>query len=228
VKKVFTIVKANSDRVPQKNFRILGGKPLWRWLIDELSDFHLYVNTDSDELLEELEKLPHVTAIKRNIEYVEWERNAQHRGSPVMAMVKEFCEEYLSLNEDFALVHVTSPFLKSETLKIAFNEYNASDSHSLHSVKPIQDALMFKRENKVVPSNFEFSRVSRTQDLEPIYQSLGAFFVMNRKNLERENYARLNESSNLFTLSPLEAIEIDNEDDYFLAQIVANSLKGES
>jgi CMP-N-acetylneuraminic acid synthetase len=224
VKKVFTIVKADSERVPKKNFRVLGGKPLWKWLVDELSDFHVYVNTDSDTLIKELDKLPHVTPIKRSVEHVEWEKDAQYRGSPVMAMVKEFCEAYLSKRENFALVHVTSPFLKADTLQEAFREYEASDSHSLHSVKAIQDALMFNRSSKIVPSNFDFNKVSRTQDLEPIYQSLGAFFIMNREKLEKENYSRLNESSNLFPLSPLEAIEIDNEDDYLLAQVVARSL----
>lgn len=227
MKKVFTIIKANSERVPQKNFRDLGGKPLWRWLVDELKGFDLYVNTDSESLLEELGQLSHVTAIKRSVEHIEWERDAEHRGSPVMAIVKEFCEGYLEKDESFALVHVTSPFLKAETLMSAFQEYETLNSHSLHSVKAIQDALMFKRKGLVEPSNFNFNRVSRTQDLEPIYQSLGAFFIMNREKLERKSYRRLDGTSSLFSLSPLEAIEIDNEDDYMLAQIVANSIKGE-
>lgn len=228
MKKVFTIIKENSQRVPQKNFRELGGKPLWRWLVDELSDFELYINTDSVTLIQELKSYSHVKIIKRSIEHIEWELEAEHRGSPVMSMVQQFCQEYLSDEENFALVHITSPFLKEKTLKTAFQEYENNNSYSLHSVKKIQDALMFNRNGLIEPSNFVFDRVSRTQDLEPIYQSLGAFFIMNKEKLEMNNYRRLSEASIVFPLSPLEAIEIDNEDDFSLSQLVAESLKGDN
>ncbi len=226
MRKIFTIIKENSERVPKKNFRTIGGKPLWRWLIDELSDCKIYVNTDSDSLYNELKEFSHVIPVRRSEKHIEWEDNAIQLGSPVMDMVKEFCEGYLSESEDFALVHVTSPFLKAETLETAFKLYENSESHSLHSVKSIQDALMYEREGKVDPYNFTFDRVSRTQDLEPIYQSLGAFFIMNNVKLQEEKYKRLDNSTILFPLSPLESVEIDNEDDYLLAKLIAKSLKG--
>lgn len=225
MRKVFTIIKENSERVPKKNFRIIGGKPLWRWLIDELSDCEIYVNTDSDSLYDELKQFSHVIPIRRSEKHIEWEENAVQLGSPVMDMVKDFCEGYLSKNENFSLIHVTSPFLRADTLEKAFKQYENSDGHSLHSVKSIQDALMYKREGKVDPYNFTFERVSRTQDLEAIYQSLGAFFIMNNKKLQDKNYKRLDNSTILFPLTPLESVEIDNEDDYVLAKLIAKALK---
>lgn len=225
MRKVFTIIKEKSERVPEKNFRIIGGKPLWRWLIDELSDYEIYVNTDSDSLYKELKGFSHVVPVKRSERHIDWENNASQLGSPVMDMVKEFCEDYLSESEDFALVHVTSPFLKAVTLENAFKLYENSKGYSLHSVKSIQDALMYKREGKVSPYNFTFDRVSRTQDLEPIYQSLGAFFILNNTKLQNGHFNRLDNSTILFPLSPLESVEIDNSDDFLLATLVAKALK---
>lgn len=223
-KKVFTIVKAESERVPGKNFLDLDGKPLWRWLVDELDEFELYVNTDSESLYNELKKSSQITVIKRSEKHVEWETKASELGSPVMDMVREFCETYLSNDEDFALVHVTSPFLKSETLKSAFNLFDNRVNHSVHSVKSIQDFLMCDSEGGLVPMNFSFDRVSRTQDLAPVYQSLGAFFIMNSKNLLDNSYQRLLSTSIPMPVTQLESVEIDTLDDFVFATVAAKSI----
>src|SRR5262245_43124217 len=47
----WTLIKANSSRVPGKNFRLLGGRPLFSWILDTLSDLpeveQVIVNTDA-------------------------------------------------------------------------------------------------------------------------------------------------------------------------------------
>lgn len=227
MRKVFTIIKENSKRLPNKNFLELGGKPLWRWLVDELHDFEVYVNTDSLELLEELKGVPHVKTISRSQIHIDWEKNAEKLGSPVMDMVKEFCENHVNSNENFALGHVTSPFLQSNTLEKAFSELEDYDFYSVHSVKKIQDCIMSDKDGVIVPDNFSFTRVSRTQDLEPIYQSLGAFFILNSSKLLGADYERLSSNSLLYPVSAVEAIEIDNEDDYELAKFVAQTITGD-
>lgn len=223
--KVFTIIKENSERISAKNFRDLAGKPVWKWLIDELKDFDVYVNTDSEKLLDELQRYPNVTTIKRSKAHIDWELNAEIMGSPVMDMVRDFTEQYVAINEDFALVHVTSPFLKAETLKKAFSLYKQSNAYSLHSVRRIQDALMRYHEDKLIPENFCFDRVSRTQDLDPVYQSLGAFFIMNRALLIKNQFKRLMKNSLTYPLANYESIEIDHEVDLELANLVAIGLQ---
>jgi CMP-N-acetylneuraminic acid synthetase len=223
-RKVFTIIKASSERVPGKNFLDLGGKPLWRWLVDELSGFDVYINTDSDELIDELSKFDHVTPIKRASTHIEWEERSSEIGSPVMDMVKEFCESYLGASENFALVHVTSPFLKAETLSVAFDGFQPEINHSLHSVRKIQDFLMEVSGDELSPLNFSFDHVCRTQDLAPIYQSLGAFFIMNSSTLRAKNYQRLAFSSLAIPLSLIECVEIDTQDDFSFAQLLSSKI----
>lgn len=222
--KIFTIIKEASERVPGKNFRVLGGKPLWRWLVDELSEFDLYINTDSISLEEQLGSFSNVTCIRRSQRHIDWELNAGALGSPVMDMVRQFCDESLGVDEDFALVHVTSPFLKADTLKRAYSSFDSSVHHSAHSVKHIQDALMRIEQGAVVPTNFTFDNVQRTQDLAPVYQSLGAFFIMNSRTLLESNLQRLSGDSILIPLSPVESIEIDTEEDFDFADLIAHSM----
>lgn len=223
-RKVFTIIKASSERVPGKNFLELGGKPLWRWLVDELSGFDVYINTDSDELIADLSGFDHVTSIKRASKHIEWEERSSEIGSPVMDMVKDFCESYLEDSDSFALVHVTSPFLKAETLNASFDGFQPEINHSLHSVKKVQDFLMEMSDDELSPLNFSFDHVCRTQDLSPVYQSLGAFFIMNSSTLRAKNYQRLAYSSLPVPLSLVESVEIDTEDDFSFAQLLSNTI----
>lgn len=228
MRKVFAYIKKQSERLPEKNFLDLNGKPLWKWLIEELCEFDLYVNTDSKNLYNELKSYAHVTPIIRSKKHVDWEKHAKDLGSPAMDMVKEYCEKYLDVDEDFAVVHVTSPFLRSTTLKSAFTLFEETDCHSVHSVKKIQDFMLSQKDGVVTPENFKFAHISRTQDLDPLYQSLGAFFILNSTKLHDTNYQRLMSNSILYPISEIEAIEIDEEDDFNFAKIVAHSLIGES
>ena len=227
MRKVFTYIKEKSERLPGKNFLDLNGRPLWKWIIEELEEFDLYVNTDSEGLYKELKSYAHVTPIKRSRKHIEWEKRAKDLGSPAMDMVKEYCEKYLNVAEDFAVVHVTSPFLKTATLKNAFALFEENDCHSVHSVRKIQDFVLSEKDGVLSPENFTFNHISRTQDLDPMYQSLGAFFVLNSTKLDEANYQRLLPTSILYPVSAIESIEIDQEEDFNFAKIVARSTLGE-
>ena len=49
--------KANSERVVGKNFKILGSKPLYKWILDKLLEIDqinkIVINTDARKLLKE-------------------------------------------------------------------------------------------------------------------------------------------------------------------------------
>ena len=49
--KFFVIIKDKSERVPDKNFVLLGNKPLWMHLLDKLQDEQVFVDTDSTRIL---------------------------------------------------------------------------------------------------------------------------------------------------------------------------------
>jgi CMP-N-acetylneuraminic acid synthetase len=59
--KFFIIIKEKSERLPNKNFLDLGGIPLYKHLLNELSTEDVYIDTDSDTIFNECKTLDKVT-----------------------------------------------------------------------------------------------------------------------------------------------------------------------
>ena len=161
--KVFIPIKEESQRVPKKNFRAFGGKPLWKHTLDKLTDYDVYVNTDSESIIKQIkETYTNVTPIKRM---------QCHIGNevPVNWMLGYFANE---CHEDdiVAQVHVTSPFLKVETLDKIFNMFKGGGVDSVATVDVIQ-ARCWRTEapKRFIPINHDPEILEQTQDINPIY-----------------------------------------------------------
>ena len=108
---------------------------------------------------------------------IDWENDKSIVSSPVEDMLFDFCKT-LERSEIVVLTHITSPFLKKQTIFDAVDMLqNDQNSKSIHSVHKIQDFVWVKKENEIMPINFKTDRVQQTQDLSPIFVSKGAFFI---------------------------------------------------
>ena len=135
--KIFTIIKEQSDRIPNKNFIDVNGHPLWWNLLSELDGLDITVNTDSQKFIKQLQSydLKTITVIKRLQKHIDWENNKNIDSSPVEDMLFDFCKT-LDRSEIVILTHVTSPFLKKETIFDAVNMLNNNKkTKSIHSIK---------------------------------------------------------------------------------------------
>tara|TARA_Y100000739_G_scaffold228802_1_gene241531 strand:+ start:2290 stop:2976 length:687 start_codon:yes stop_codon:yes gene_type:complete len=224
--KFFTIVKKKSERIKEKNFQnITYDIPLWKWTVENLisDDNKIYINTDSKILLNEILKNPNMIGIERSKEHIEWEEKSHNSGSPVESMFKDFCENYTdNKNEKVCLFHVTSPFVSLETIKKA-SCFLDKGFDSVQSVKKIKDFLFFLEDYDVLPINYDPKLVQRTQDLKPVYMSLGAFFISRAKDVIKTG-RRLPGKCFNYELNSLEAIEIDNYDQLDLARLIAENI----
>ena len=168
--KIFTIIKENSERIPDKNFIEINGHPLWWHLISELDGLDITVNTDSPKFIKQLQsyKLKSINVIKRHQKHIDWENNKNIDSSPVEDMLFDFCKT-IDASETIVLTHVTSPFLKKKTIIDAANMLDDDKkSKSIHSIQLIKDFVWVKKNSQVSPVNFFTDRVQRTQDLSPI------------------------------------------------------------
>lgn len=224
--KFFTIVKNKSERVKEKNFQIISNDiPLWKWTIEKLisAGNKIYINTDSNLILHEIEGNSSLVGINRSREHIKWEDKSFKSGSPVEDMFKEFCEDYVeNKNEKVCLFHVTSPFISLETIQKA-SSYLDKGYNSVQSVRKIQDFLFFKNNNGILPINYDLNIVQRTQDLKPVYMSLGAFFISRAKDVIKTG-RRLPGRCFNYELNSLESIEIDDYDQLNLARLIAKNL----
>jgi CMP-N-acetylneuraminic acid synthetase len=219
--KIFTIIKEESKRIPDKNFADIDGHPLWWHLLSELEGLDVTVNTDSQKFLKQLRSsnLKSIQVIEREQRHINWENDESIDSSPVEDMLFDFCET-INREEIVVLTHVTSPFLKKETIFDAVNVLqNDHGTKSIHSILQVQDFVWLKKENNANPINFFTDRVQRTQDLSPILVSKGAFFIAKAGDI-LDQRKRLPEPLIFFPLNHTQALEIDNYEDLEFARLL--------
>ena len=67
----FIIIKKNSQRIKNKNFKILKKKELWQHLILSLKGQKVFIDTDSDQIIQKCKKLfPWVYPYKREKKFI--------------------------------------------------------------------------------------------------------------------------------------------------------------
>jgi len=223
--KIFTIIKEDSKRIPNKNFIEVNGQPLWWHLLSELEGLDITVNTDSQKFIEQLEEsnLKSIKVIKRKQKHIDWENDKSIDSSPVEDMLFDFCKT-LDRSEIVVLTHITSPFLKKQTIFDAVEMLqNDQNAKSIHSVHQIQDFVWVKKKNEASPVNFQTDRVQQTQDLSPIFVSKGAFFIAKVGDI-LDQRKRLPEPLLFFSLDHVQSIEIDNFEDLDFAKLFKEGL----
>lgn len=219
--KIFTIIKEESKRIPEKNFKNINDYPLWWHLLSELDGLDVTVNTDSQKFLKTLQtyNLKSIKVIKRKQKHIDWENNENIDSSPVEDMLFDFCET-VDKSEIVVLTHITSPFLKKETIFSAVEMLeNNHTAKSIHSVQQVQDFVWIKKDSELIPVNFFTDRVQRTQDLPPILVSKGAFFIAKAGDI-LDQRRRLPEPLIFFPLNHTQSVEIDNFDDLEFAKLL--------
>jgi len=218
--KYFLIIKEHSERIKGKNFIDLGGRPLWKHLVYELEGEDVYIDTDSPQIIEECKNLSWVTAYPRKQDFIEYENNDKSCLSPVLMMINNFIDTYVKDDKEIIVTpHVTSPFLKKETIENASTKLQEGYD-SVHSVTSHQEFSYYQGK----PINFDLDVVQKTQDLEPIVMSNGAFFIFTKK-IFKENNNRIGKKPYFYVLPPIEDVEIDNNNDLKLAKIIYKGWK---
>jgi CMP-N-acetylneuraminic acid synthetase len=221
--KIFIIIKENSERVHEKNFRLLGNIPLWKHLVCELKDHDVFIDTDSPRVISDSLDMTWVHAYPREQRFIDYEEYNDLNLSPVLMMIDNFLDNYVEdENEIIVATHVTSPFLKASTILAAAKILEKDDVYdSVHSVVEHQEFSWLGQ--NMSPINFDPSVVQRTQDLPVITMSNGAFSIF-RKSMFKKLNNRIGQRPYYYTLNAPESIEIDTEEDLNLANIVRRGL----
>ncbi len=226
--KIFTYIKKDSNRVKRKNFQLIGGVQLWKHLMYELNELEreIFIDTDSEEIIQDCEvdpRLSNVVAYPRSNNFIEIENDPDNHLSPANLMLENFLDTYV-VDEDevIVLTHVTSPFLRKETILNVLNLYNSGKYEYVHSVNREKDFAFL--ENFENPINFDPNVIQRTQDLSPIYFSNGAFFFMTKRIFKR-NKNRWGSNIYFYPLNAIEGVEIDYPEDLELAKIIYGGMK---
>lgn len=208
-------MRHNSERVKGKNYRLLAGIPLYHHVVRTLSAVPeidlIVVDTDSDFIIDDCAAyFPHVEVLRR----------PEHLRDGAIAMNDVLLNTLEQVDADIVVqTHSTNPFLKAETVSAALKLFAAPgcEFDSVFSVTRLQ-ARLWDAETR--PVNHDPSVLLRTQDLAPLFIENSCFFVFTPELL-RERGNRIGAHPKMFEMAPLEAVDIDIEEDFALAAAIA-------
>tara|TARA_B110000211_G_scaffold233297_1_gene299117 strand:- start:1757 stop:2416 length:660 start_codon:yes stop_codon:yes gene_type:complete len=214
----FIIIKHNSERIKKKNFKKLGKVELWKHLITTLKGQKVFIDTDSKKIIKDCKKMfPWVTAYSRDKKFIKLENNKN--ASPTLLMIKNFLSKYVKNPEEIIITtHVTSPFVKLKTFRSAVKKLKNHDSVAAVT-KDYNFAWLENKKKKLIPVNFNPKIITKTQNLNPIIQSNGAFFIFKKKTFTKYNN-RIGKKPYYFEINFPESIEIDVKEDLRLARLL--------
>lgn len=207
-------MRHHSERVPGKNYRPLAGKPLFHHILQNLHEVpeinQIVVDTDSPVITEGIrEQFPKVHVLER----------PQHLRADDIPMNDILVYDTSQVDSDFFLqTHSTNPFLTSETISRSIHallsQYPGYDS--LFSVTRLQTRL-WDQLGRAINHNPEV--LLRTQDLPPVYEENSCIYIFERNTLvQRHN--RLGYRPLMFPIDAREALDIDEEIDFQIANLI--------
>jgi CMP-N-acetylneuraminic acid synthetase len=207
-------MKQNSERVKGKNFRDLGGRPLFRWILDTLQQVdaisRVVINTDARAILAEKGLTDSERVLIRD-------RKPELCGDTV-SMNLVLADDVENVEADvYLMTHTTNPFLSPKTIVTALERYRtavgAGNADSLFTVNKIQTRF-YRGDGS--PVNHDPNNLVRTQDLEPWYEENSNLYIFSRASFEATR-ARIGKKPMLFEISKSEAVDIDNQEDWNIA-----------
>jgi len=211
-------MKGHSERVPNKNLRSFCGKPLCHWTILSLQKSRyvkdIVVNTDSQEIAK---------TIRQNFDRVKIiDRPNEIRGDFVSMNIIIAYDLSQLPGEHFLQTHSTNPLLNTETIDKGIELYfhNLGMHDSLFTVTR-HNARFYWSDRS--PINHDPQEMLRTQDLPPIFEENSNLYIFSRESFTQSGNRRIGLRPYLFETNKLEAIDIDEEDDFLLAELICQA-----
>jgi|TergutMp193P3_1026864.scaffolds.fasta_scaffold117154_2 CMP-N-acetylneuraminic acid synthetase len=204
-------IKLNNERLPGKNTKLLGKKPLISYCLKTLLTIkeiqNIYVYCNSEEIIKFLPD--GITFLKRPKELDSSVTNF----TQIFEMFKQ------EINSDiYIYMHATSPFLTPETIRRGLDAVLKGEYDSAFCAQTIQDYLW--QDGK--PLNFDPANLPRTQDLPIIFKETNGVYVFRREVFE-EQHRRIGKKPYMLIVGCKESIDIDSEEDFHFAEIMLNS-----
>lgn len=212
----FVPIKLNNERLPGKNLKKFSdGTPLVNVILEKLAGLkgdcidEVYCYCSSEEIVDYLP------------EGVEWLQRPTF-------LDDKFCkgrtiyEEFVKTVEAdvYILCHATAPFTTTEHIKECIEAVQSGKYSSAFAGQKLQ--TFFWKDGK--PFNFDLKNPPRTQDMEAFYVENPSPYVFTKEVFE-EYHARSGLNPFIVECDAAECVDIDNADDFELADAVYSFLK---
>ena len=207
-------IKEMSKRVKSKNFRSFCGEPLYRYFMKKLIDSpfdEVFIDTDSTEISE----------------------YARGMGWKVIKRVPELAADSANGNDlllyeagvvdadIYFQLFITAPLLLPQTINEAYKIMTTEMEYdSLFTATEIYSWFWYN--NK--PVNYDPKVLPRSQDATPIIRETTGLYAIRRDALLK-NKCRIGENPYMLYVGEMEAMDIDTEQDFRVAEIIFSHIK---
>lgn len=212
----FIPVRGGSKSIPLKNIKPFCGKPLIYWNLNALEQVRkideIVVATDSREIEEAVKGFN----FKKVRIYQRDPKNAQDQSSTESVMLEYMKNAKLPDSDLFILVQATSPLTQAKDFSGALTLLAKGKYDSLLTCVRTK-RFFWTGEGK--PVNYDFRKRPRRQDFAGMLMENGAFYI-NTVGRIKKNECRLSGRIAVYEMDEFTAIEIDEEDDWPIAEQV--------
>lgn len=215
--------RGGSKRLPGKNIRMLGGKPLIVWSIDVAKDIpeicDILVSTDDQSIAE---------VCKAAGAFVPWLRPAELATDTASSVdvalhALDWYEAEKGAVDGLLLLQPTSPFRTQATIQRGIELFGRYGHQPVLAVSPTHAHPMWTLKmdgDYLVPFMQEHGLETRSQDLPAAYVVNGSFYLINPQELGVCRSFVGTKTIPLLIKSPQESLDIDTDWDFKMAEFV--------
>lgn len=206
-------MKLNNSRLPQKNTKsFTNGNPLCYYILSTLltlSDIdEVYVYCSNPDIIEYLPV---------GIKFLKRDESLDTDTTKINEVLSAFAKDVHA--DYYVMTHTTAPFISAESIAKGIKAVRVDGYDSAFAVKLLQDFIWQNGK----PFNYDLDCIPRTQDLEPLYVETSGFYIFNSRVIN-ELHRRIGYNPCLIEVSEIESIDIDEAEDFEIADAVYNKL----
>lgn len=206
-------MKLNNSRLPGKNIkRFDNGEPLCHYILNTLLKVkeidEVYVYCSNEEIIQ---------YIPEGVRYLKRSSQLDLDTTKINEVIAAFAAEVPA--DVYVQTHVTSPFVKAETISKGIEAVLSCEFDSAFAVENI-GTFMWKDGH---PMNYDLDNIPRTQDLDPIYAETSGFYIF-RPEVIRDYHRRIGNKPKLVEVSKIEAADVDEAEDFLICNAIYNQI----
>ena len=205
----FVPAKGSSERLSNKNSRIIHGKPLYYHAIDKLLQCDIIdvvvLDSDDQNILSTYDYLPYEKMVRNK----DLANNNTDGNKLLMNEIKRYdADVYVQLL-------CTAPLIKVETIVDGIK--NVIDSEEFDSAVATNKSQLYTWTNN--HPDYNISEIPNSKDLPYTISENMSLYIIEKESAIK-NKKRIGDKPLLLTLDNIESIDIDNEDDFNTARYI--------